>query len=84
MKIEKNIAISDTGFVFDPSTGDSYSLNPVGAEILQHLKNEKSLKEITTILLEKYDVEEPELEKDIIDFVMSLEQFHLISHNNEE
>lgn len=27
VKIKKNIAISDSGFVFDPGSGDSYSMN---------------------------------------------------------
>ena len=35
MRLKKNIAVSDSGFVFNPTTGDSYSLNPVGKEILQ-------------------------------------------------
>ena len=34
MNIRKDIAISDTGFVFDPVTGESFSLNPIGVEIL--------------------------------------------------
>lgn len=83
MKLSKNIAISETGFVFDPTTGDSYSLNPVAAEIMQLLKENKSVKEVITEILEKYDVEESQLEKDILDFVMSLEQYHLIEQNNE-
>jgi len=33
MRIRKNIAISDTGFIFNPTTGDSYSINQVGQEI---------------------------------------------------
>ncbi|OGP12414.1 MAG: hypothetical protein A2053_04130 [Deltaproteobacteria bacterium GWA2_50_8] len=83
MKLSKNIAISETGFVFDPTTGDSYSLNPVAAEILQLLKNNKSIKEVIASVLKKYEVDEPQLEKDIQDFVMSLEQYHLIEQKNE-
>jgi len=83
MKLSKNIAISETGFVFDPTTGDSYSLNPVAAEILQLLKNNKSIKEVITSVLKKYEVDEPQLEKDIQDFIMSLEQYHLIEQKNE-
>ena len=33
MKIKTNIALSDSGFLFNPSTGDSYSVNPIGQEI---------------------------------------------------
>ena len=35
MKLKKNIATSESGFVFNPSTGDSFSLNTIGAEILK-------------------------------------------------
>ena len=38
MQLRKNIAISETGFVFNPTTGDSYSINEVGREILAYLK----------------------------------------------
>ena len=37
MKIKKNIALSDTGFVFNPGNGDSFSVNPIGLEILKIL-----------------------------------------------
>lgn len=83
MKLSKNIAISETGFVFDPTTGDSYSLNPVAAEILQLLKNNKSIKDVIASVIKKYEVDEAQLEKDIQDFIMSLEQYHLIEQHNE-
>ena len=38
MQIKKNIALSNTGFVFNPTTGDSYTINQVGQEILGVLK----------------------------------------------
>jgi len=38
MKLKNNIAISETGFVFDPNSGDSYSLNTIGKEILEMVK----------------------------------------------
>ena len=38
MNLRKNIATSESGFIFNPSTGDSFSANPLAAEILLHLK----------------------------------------------
>ena len=38
MNIKKSIALSDSGFVFDPSSGDSFSTNPIGLEIINQLK----------------------------------------------
>ena len=42
MKLKKNIAISETGFIFNPSSGDSYSTNPIGLEIINLMKNNKN------------------------------------------
>ena len=39
MKIKKNVAISESGFVFDAGTGDSYSMNAIGKEIILMLKD---------------------------------------------
>ena len=34
----KALALSETGFVFDPRTGHSYSLNPTGLAVLAAMK----------------------------------------------
>lgn len=78
MKIKTNIAISDTGFVFDPTTGESFTFNPTGLEIFRHLKNERSMEEIVEIMTDKYDVDETSFERYYYDFVSMLKQFHLI------
>ena len=44
MRVRKNIATSDEGFVFNPATGDSFSTNSIGAEIIRLMKGEKSAK----------------------------------------
>ena len=42
MRIKKNIAVSETGFVFDPTSGESYSINREGQEIIvEYLDKEK-------------------------------------------
>ncbi len=46
MKLKKNLALSDSGFVFDPSTGDSFSTNPIGLEIIRMLKEGKTTNDI--------------------------------------
>ena len=37
MKLKKNIAVSETGFLFDPNTGESYNLNNTGQLIIKLL-----------------------------------------------
>ena len=37
--LKKDIALSDTGVVFNPATGDSFSVNAVGLELLRLLQS---------------------------------------------
>ncbi|RPA69509.1 PqqD family protein [Cyclobacteriaceae bacterium YHN15] len=84
LKIKKNIAISDSGFVFDPGTGDSYSLNPTGLEIVQMIKSGKSFEEIFQDFATKYEVEEEAFEKYYYDFTTTLKQLRLTEPNGED
>lgn len=73
MKIKKNVAISESGFIFNPTTGDSFSTNPIGLEIIRMLKDEKSKDDIRKAILSKYNADESTFEKDYYDFVMMLQ-----------
>jgi len=83
MRIKKNIAISDTGFVFNPTTGDSYSINQVGQEILGHLGENRSKDDIISHMTTQYDIDAPSLEKYFFDFISMLRQFELLDEENE-
>lgn len=78
MKVRKNIATSDEGFIFNPSTGDSFSTNGIGAEIIKLLKTEMTIKELSELLLEKYDADRMLLERDLEDFTIQLKEFHIL------
>ena len=78
MKLKSNVAISDTGFVFLPTTGESFSVNPIGSEVLKMLKEDKSLQEISNELLDKYDAEPTTIDKDLGDFMEMLNHYSLI------
>ncbi len=78
MRINKKIAFSETGFVYDTSTGDSYSLNPIGLEIIEYLRKGEDLDDIMKILLEKYEVSKTVLEKSLNDFIGSLKTFKIL------
>ncbi len=78
--IKKNIATNEFGFVFNPSTGDSYSSNPIAAEIIQKMKESISLEDIKSFLVGKYDVEKSIIEKDVDEFVTILKENNLLAH----
>ena len=78
MKIKPSVAISDNGFLFDPSTGESFTTNPVAREIIFMLKQGSDSFQIRSAILEKYDVDELTLEKNLIDFYSMLRHFNLV------
>ncbi|MES2274890.1 MAG: PqqD family protein [Bacteroidota bacterium] len=78
MKLKKNIATSENGFIFNPSTGDSFSSNPIAAEILGLMKAGKTSPEIKQQLLENYEVEETQLERDWEDWTLQLKDANLL------
>ncbi len=78
MNVRKNIAISDEGFLFNPSTGDSFSTNPIGAELINLLKKNVSTEEIVEIIYQKYDVDRLLFERDLEDFMIQLKDFNVL------
>jgi len=84
MRIKKNIAISDSGFVFNPTTGDSYSINQVGKEILEYMGESKSREEITSLMTAAYDIDAPSFEKYYFDFISMLRQFELLEESDAQ
>lgn len=84
MALKKNIALSDSGFVFDPSTGNSFTTNPIGLEIIQLLKQGAAQKEIETHILNKYAVDEATFERDYYDFSTMLARLKLTGDNAKE
>jgi hypothetical protein len=82
MKIKNNIAISDSGFVFNPASGESFTVNTVGIELFNYIKEGKSYDEIRDLVLDKYDTNEATFDKDYQDFVAILEFNHLLEEEN--
>ncbi|MCF8366361.1 MAG: PqqD family protein [Bacteroidales bacterium] len=79
MKIKSNIAVSDSGFIFNPDTGESFTVNPLGASIISYIKEGKSVKDITGELRQVYEIDVNTLEKDTEDFLGLLKNFSLLT-----
>ena len=82
MKIKENIAISESGFVFDSNTGDSYNLNGIGQEILHLLKDNQSEEDIQTYILDNYDTDQETVINSYYDFMTMLRQFNLLENED--
>ena len=83
MKIKQNIAISESGFVFDSNSGDSFSMNPIAMEIVEMLKNNKTYEDISNFILERYDVDASVFEKAYYDFTAMLKHYNLVENGEE-
>lgn len=80
----KDIAIRDSGLIFNPRTGESFLTNPMGIGIINHLREGRSNHEIGLLLTEEFNVEFETAERDILDFLSLLKHFQLISPNNSK
>ena len=78
MKLKKNIATSEEGFIFNPGTGDSFSANPIGTDIIALLKKEIPLEKIVETICEKYDVDKSQFVKDLDDFESQLKDYGIL------
>jgi hypothetical protein len=80
--IKKNIAVGASGLIFNPDTGESFSVNPLGADIITYLKDGNGREAIVQKVMEKFQVEKASFEKDFDDF-MDLMQTYLLIENDE-
>ena len=77
MDIRKNIAVSENGFIFNPLTGDSFSVNQTGVFILRKMKEGDSNEDIMKALQEEYELDTHTAEKDLYDFLSLLKSYQL-------
>lgn len=78
MIIKKNIAVSASGLIFNPDTGESFTVNPMGAEIVNYLKAGLTEEDILAEVTKKYNVESAVFEQDLMDYVGMLRNYLLI------
>lgn len=82
MKINRNLAISENGFVFNPTTGDSFSVNELGSLIINEIKAGKPKNEIIETIAQEYKAEKSTIEKDFNEYLNVLNNHQLIEIND--
>lgn len=75
----KDLAVSESGLVFDPITGAIYTSNQVGLRILAALREGLDTVEIRQRILDEFDVDAETVERDLFDFCGQLLSFQVIS-----
>ena len=65
----RDLAVSETGFVFDPYSGATFSLNASALCLLRGLKEGLDREELLARLEELFDVTDADLSRDIDEFL---------------
>jgi hypothetical protein len=77
IRLNKNIAVSDSGMLFNPGTGESFSVNPIGLRILNLLREGKEIPGVVQQLADEYEIEHETAERDLMDFISMLRHHQL-------
>ncbi|MGC3972561.1 MAG: HPr-rel-A system PqqD family peptide chaperone [Pirellulales bacterium] len=71
------IVFHDDGFLFDPSSGESFVANPTAVEILRGLQDGRNEAAITHDLVERFQVGDEEARRDVVEFLARLKNLQL-------
>ncbi len=77
--VPESLAVSDSGFLFLASTGETFTLNLIAKTVFTMLKDGVAIATIKQELLDEYDVDSQTLERDVDDFLNQLKHYKLIS-----
>jgi hypothetical protein len=83
IKIKRNIAVSETGFLFDPQTGETFNLNKTGQMIFKFLTEQRDEVEIMKIISGQYEIDPNTFQRYLDEFKMILKQFNLTEKEEE-
>ena len=71
----QRLAISESGFVFDPVSGHNFTVNETGLSILRYLQKNNDLSTLLSLLQHDYDISPRELERDVLEFAGVLRDY---------
>jgi hypothetical protein len=83
MKIKNNIALSESGFIFNPNTGESFTLNPTGQQLFGLIRDGKDYQAIRKYFLDNYDTEDSIFEKDFEDFLHMMTSYQMMETDEQ-
>ena len=74
----KDLALSDTGFVFDPYSGGTFTVNPTGLCVLRALQEGLGRAGIGARLREQFEVVAGDPDRDLDEFVDLLKKHGVV------
>lgn len=79
----RHLALSDTGFLFDTRSGNTYSLNQTATFLLRKLMDGDVESSLITSLLERYDTSQEHAAKDVEQFLFRLRDLRLLDSDED-
>ena len=72
------LAISPSGFVFDPASGASFTVNETGRIILEGVRDGLDLDAIAVSLTERFEADGADLTRDVLEYVCLMREHGLV------
>ncbi|APR81756.1 Hypothetical protein A7982_07105 [Minicystis rosea] len=83
MKRLGDLALSETGFAFDPYSGSTFTVNATGLCVLNGLKEGLAPDAIQVRIRERFDARGADVLRDVADFLAALRQHGLIENDSD-
>jgi PqqD family protein of HPr-rel-A system len=74
----RSLALNPDGFAFDPTTGESFTVNPTGLVLLEGLREGQDPQALVARLVEDFDVSPDDAARDVDDFLEHLRAVRLL------
>ncbi len=75
------LAVSESGFIFDPNTGQAFTTNEIGLEIIHLLKEGKTFEDIVSHIGEHYEADRDLIYKDVAQFWGQMRNYGWLDEN---
>jgi hypothetical protein len=72
------LVLTDTGFLLDPSNGESFTVNASGRLILTDLLKKRDSRTIWRKLVKAFDISEAQARRDVDQFLLRLRALGLV------
>jgi hypothetical protein len=79
LTVATELAISETGFLFLSSTGETFTVNELGKRILKALQEGMDQGAIVRIITDEFDVQPEVALRDLLDFAGILKHLRLVA-----
>lgn len=77
-KLASSLNITENGFLFAPTSGESYTVNELGSFIISQIQDYIDSQEIISSIISEFEIDANSVEKDFNDFINQLANLRLV------